>query len=111
MPEADAKRLRLLRKLESVLGAEEAETLMTYLPPVDWSQLATNDHVDQRIDALRSDLRAELADTRAELRAEITDTRSQIRLEIARWGRLHVYTTLGAVVATGALAFAAAGLS
>lgn len=99
MDGAEARRLDLLRKLEAVLGKQEAETLMANLPPVDWSRLVTTDYLDSRLDSLRTELRSEL-------HSEI----SQVRLDLARWGRTQVYATIGAVAATGGLAFAAAGL-
>jgi tetrahydromethanopterin S-methyltransferase subunit G len=56
----DHDRLRLLRRLEEVLGPEEAAILMTNLPPERWTELATRrdleaimtrfDDVDRRFD-------------------------------------------------------------
>lgn len=106
MDGAEARRLDLLRKLEAVLGKQEAETLMAHLPPVDWSRLVTTDYLDSRLDALRAELRSEMSELRSELHSEI----SQVRLDMARWGRTQVYATIGAVAATGGLAFTAAGL-
>jgi hypothetical protein len=58
----DHDRLRLLRRLEEVLGPEEAAILMTNLPPERWTELATRrdldaitsrfDIVDRRFDAV-----------------------------------------------------------
>lgn len=118
MDGAEARRLDLLRKLEAALGKQEAETLMGHLPPVDWSRLVTTDYLDTRLDALRTELRSEMSQLRSELRSETSALRaelhseiSQVRLDMARWGRTQVYATIGAVVATGGLAFAAAGLT
>ena len=77
----DHDRLRLLRRLEEVLGPEEAAILMTNLPPERWTELATRrdldaiaarfdnvdrrfDTVDQRFDAV--DQRFEAVDQRFE---------------------------------------------
>lgn len=95
----EQRRHRLSRKLEEVLGREEAETLMAQLPPYDWPQLATKQDL--------ADLRNEL---RAELHSGIGGLRNELTAEMARWGRTHVYTTLAAVIASTSLAFAAAGL-
>ncbi len=41
----DRQRLKLLRTLETVIGPEDASTLMDHLPPVTWANVATVDHV------------------------------------------------------------------
>lgn len=53
----DRTRLNLHRKLEAVLGPDDADTLMAHLPPVTWQDIATKD--DLRI--LSSDLRSEIS--------------------------------------------------
>lgn len=58
---------------------------------------------------LRGEIRSEMSGLRAELHAETS--RVRLDLDIARWGRTQVYATVGAVVAAGGLAFAAAGLA
>jgi hypothetical protein len=61
-------RVRLRAKLESAFGAEEASLLMDR-PPGGWNDLVTNQVLEARLDALGSDLRADLRTEMAELRA------------------------------------------
>ena len=79
----DKARLELHRRLEAVLGAEEASTLMSHLPPVTWDQVATKDDLRALEASLRSDisvsasgLRAEMADLRTELRTDMAELRT-----------------------------------
>ena len=74
----DKARLELHRRLDSVLGAEEASTLMSHLPPVTWDQVATKD--DLR--ALEANLRAEISVSASGLRAEMAELRTEVRTEI-----------------------------
>ena len=69
-------RVRLRTKLESAFGAEEASILMDR-PPGGWSDLVTNQVLDARLDALRSDLVGQMAELRtemAELRGDLVAT-------------------------------------
>ena len=56
----DRTRLNLHRKLEAVLGHEEADTLMAHLPPVTWNEVATKADLAALDLHLRTTLRAEL---------------------------------------------------
>ena len=95
----DKARLELHRRLDSVLGAEEASTLMSHLPPVTWDQVATKD--DLR--ALEANLRAEISVSAsglrtemADLRTEMADLRTEVRTELAgvRTEMAHLRTDL-----------------
>ncbi len=66
MPVDDRTRLNLHRKLEAVLGEEEANTLMAHLPPVTWNDVATTDDIR----ALKDELHAVESVIRSETSAE-----------------------------------------
>jgi hypothetical protein len=74
MPVDDRTRLNLHRKLEAVLGAEEASTLMAHLPPVTWNDVATRNDLDTLGTTLRGDMHVGFAD----LRTEIANVRTEI---------------------------------
>ncbi|GMU78117.1 MAG: hypothetical protein AMXMBFR46_09130 [Acidimicrobiia bacterium] len=75
----ERSRHALYLRLEQVLGNDEASTLMEHLPPVGWADVATR----RDLDALRTDLVAEIAGVRSELSAEIAGVRSELSAEIA----------------------------
>ena len=88
---SEEARHRLFNRLEEVLGAEGASTLMEHLPPVGWADVATKrdlDHsnvlVRRDLDALGSGLRSEMATLGADLRSEMTTLGADLRVEIAR---------------------------
>ena len=67
-------RHQLYAKLESVLGADEAATLMEHLPPVGWADVATKRDLDSFASQLRGEMRGEIGGLRGEvggLRGEI----------------------------------------
>jgi len=93
----DRQRLKLLRTLETVIGPEDASTLMDHLPPVTWANVATVDHVsaigDQTTKTLRSEmqvlstqLRSEMNELRVELRSDMTMLSNQLRSEMNQLG-------------------------
>ena len=92
-------RHRLYRKLEEVLGIEEAGTLMRHLPPVGSADIATKSDLaglEERL-TFRMDSRMETMEHR-------------LRAEIHRSARGLVVWMSGMELATGGLAFAAGRL-
>jgi hypothetical protein len=85
----DRNRLALHRKLEAVLGTEEADTLMEHLPPVTWHDVATKDDVRSSEAGLRSELalaaavlRGEMATGLAGVRADMSSGFADVRAEM-----------------------------
>jgi len=68
----DEQKLRrsLHQRLEAALGADEAALLMEYLPPVGWADIARKGDIDA--------IRAEMAALRSEIRAEIANLKSSL---------------------------------
>jgi hypothetical protein len=63
MAVSEESRHRLYTRLEEVLGAEEAETLMEHLPPVGWADVATKRDIDALAVATKRDIEALAAAT------------------------------------------------
>ena len=79
MAVTEQSRHDLHQKLDTVLGAEEATTLMEHLPPIGWADVATKQDLDHHTALLGATLRAEMAD----LRTEMADLRTELRAEMA----------------------------
>jgi hypothetical protein len=109
----ERSRHELHGKLEQVLGAKEAGTLMSYLPPVGWADVATKRDLDHLEGVLRSEIQA--LDARVQglegLHSEIRGLHAQIHSEI----HSAVPWILGFVsslfIALAGIAFAAARLA
>jgi 3-oxoacyl-ACP reductase-like protein len=127
MPATDAERLALHRRLEAVLGPNEAATLMTAVPPVGWSDLVTKDVLRSEMSLLRgemanmesglrsdmADLRSEIGAVRAEMAAEFGSVRSEIgsvRADSASQTRMLMLTMVVLVVAMVGTVFGALAL-
>jgi hypothetical protein len=59
----EQRRLRLYEAVRQAPGDQEAATLMEYLPPVGWADIATR----RDLDALGAELRGEIAGLRVEM--------------------------------------------
>lgn len=86
---SDETRYQLHQRLDAVLGAEEAGTLMAYLPPLGWADVAMRRDLDHAVTMLRSELAVGLAGLRTELREvetgirrELHDSQGAIRREL-----------------------------
>ena len=91
MAVTESARHRLYQRLTEVVGAEEATTLMEYLPPVGWADVATKtdlDHLGQRIDAdldhlgQRLDHRIDALDARLTGRIDALQVEMNARFEV-----------------------------
>lgn len=95
----ERSRHELYRKLETVLGPDEAATLMEHLPPVGWADVAT-----QRDVAL---LREDLAQLRGSL-FELEDrvmlrVEARLHQEITAQTRVMIFSLISTVLAVAGL--------
>ncbi len=100
----ERSRHELFGQLERALGPEAATTLMEYLPPVGWADIATKRDLDASAALTRSELRTEMADLRSELRTEMADLRSELRAEMANQTRVLLFGFFGALAGIAGLA-------
>ena len=82
----DRQQLKLLRTLETVIGPEDAGTLMDHLPPVTWANVATVDHVSSVGHQTATALRGEMQVLSTQLRTEMNELGSQLRGEMNQLG-------------------------
>jgi hypothetical protein len=117
MAVSEESRHELFQRLEQVLGAKQAATLMEHLPPVGWAHVATR----RDLDALEARLTGAMDRRFGEIDrrfgemdrrfGEMQREFGEMHLQMAEWGRTVLYVNLGAVLATASLAFAAAKLA
>lgn len=95
----ERSRFLLHARLEELLGHDEATTLMEYLPPVGWADVATRRDLEQTANVLRTEIGA------AEDRL-----RGDLHQAMAAQTRTFVLALMGAMTSSTGLAFAAARL-
>ena len=82
----DRQRLKLLRTLETIIGPEDASTLMDHLPPVTWAKVATIDHVSVVGEQTTKALRGEMQVLSTQLRSDMHTLSTQLRSEMNEFG-------------------------
>ena len=86
MPTAEKERLALYRQLNLTIGPDHAETLMEYLPPQKWADLATKEDLRVTAKELRAEmagLRTEMSALKTELQAEMGGLKTEMRAEMS----------------------------
>lgn len=113
----EGNRHQLYRRLEEVLGPEEATTLMEHLPPVGWADVATKTDLDHQRAATKSDLEQLRADTQhgfSQLSVDVDRRFADLRADMERGFREQTRTlvlaNLGNLLAVAAVLLAALAL-
>ena len=114
----ERSRHALYRRLEEVLGADAATTLIEHLPPVGWADVATRHDLaglEQRMDLRfeRVEERFERVDERFErmeerIKAAMFELRATFEHELRAQTTTMVFAVVGVVLTMAALAFALA---
>jgi hypothetical protein len=107
----ERSRLALHKRLEELLGASEAATLMEHLPPVGWADVATKRDLDQAQAATKRDLEHLQAATKRDLEHLEVKVKADVRGEFIAFQRNIIAWTTGLNAALVGLVFAAAKLS
>jgi hypothetical protein len=97
----EGQRLRMVGRLHEVLGDDVADTLMGYLPPGGWAEVATKgDLAELRGEMV--ELRAELRGEMAGLRADLHTAMAELRATVLRDNRSLFFGLVGVFAAYGA---------
>lgn len=84
---SEADRHLMYLKLEEVLGAEAANTVMEHLPPVGWADVATKHDLDALQVLMKQDLDLQTALFKKDLEAGLAGIRAEVsdRLRAQTW--------------------------
>lgn len=74
MAVGERERRELQEALVGTIGPEPTDTLLSYLPPVGWADVATK----RDLDNFAAQLRLEMAEMKTELRTEVAGVRAEI---------------------------------
>jgi hypothetical protein len=100
------QRYQLHQALDTYLGPEKAATLMAYLPPVGWADVATKhdltaleERIDLRLTAQIASVRTELHTGLGAVRSELHKGLGEVRTELHEGLRNMTLTCVGATTA------------
>jgi hypothetical protein len=81
----EGNRHRLYRRLEEILGPQEATILMEHLPPVGWADVATKSDIEGLRAATKSDIEGLRLSTTSEfgsVRSDLEGFRNELKSDI-----------------------------
>ncbi|MEX2627616.1 MAG: hypothetical protein WD225_12085 [Ilumatobacteraceae bacterium] len=84
MSVTEAQRHRLYESLKAAIGVEEADIMMSLVPPTGWGDVVSKDDLRADFAIFRSEVNADFAAFRAEVTAEFAAVRSEMAAESAQ---------------------------
>jgi hypothetical protein len=98
----ERSRRELQEALMETIGPKHTDTLLSYLPPTGWADVATT----RDLDAMRAELRGEIAQLRGDI-SELRGEMGHLRAEMHHGLRVQFYSLAGLMVGMLALVVAA----